>query len=157
MPSRRELIQLAPEELHKFLRRENTLIIVSNGKDGFPHPMPMHFSVDEEDNLWVITYKKSQKVKNFERDARASLLVEAGEAYTELQGVVIYANATIVDDLDEVRTTMLRVGRKRVENKVEHEPVLQSAVEATAAKRVAIKFTPIRYISWDHAKLGGEY
>ena len=41
MPSRRELIQMTPEETKEFLAMQKTLIIVSNGKDGFPHPMPM--------------------------------------------------------------------------------------------------------------------
>ena len=157
MSSRREQIQLTEDEVRAFLAQENTLIIASNGKDGFPHPMPMHYAIDDDGNLWVITYRKSQKVKNFERDSRASLLVEAGVAYEELKGVVIYANATIHDDFDAVKETMMRVGKKRSLNNVEHEPDLQSAVEATARKRVAIKFEPQRYISWDHAKLEGRY
>lgn len=157
MSARRTQIQITPEEIHTFLRQQSTLIIVSNGKDGFPHPMPMHFAVDENDEFWVITYRKSQKVKNFERDPRASLLIEAGIAYAELKGVMIYANATIVDDLTAVKTTMYHVAQKRKETGVEHEAALQSAVEATEAKRVAIKFAPSRYISWDHGKLGGAY
>jgi len=33
----------------------------------------------------------------------------------------------------------------------------REAVAANAAKRVGLKFSPERYVSWDHAKLGGRY
>lgn len=34
---------------------------------------------------WVWTYAKSQKIKNLERDPRATLLVETGHEYSELR------------------------------------------------------------------------
>ena len=34
---------------------------------------------------------------------------------------------------------------------------LREAVSGTASKRVLLKFTPERYVTWDHAKLGGRY
>ena len=44
MPSRRSAISLSPEEIRKYLDSQKTLIIVSNGRDGFPHPMPIYLS-----------------------------------------------------------------------------------------------------------------
>ena len=51
---------------------------------------------------WIYTYAKSQKVKNLERDPRATLLVEDGQEYQELRGVMMKANATVHDDFDTV-------------------------------------------------------
>ena len=48
MPSRRNSIELTDAEIRAFLDSNKTLIIVSNGKDGYPHPMPMWFYVDDE-------------------------------------------------------------------------------------------------------------
>ena len=48
MPSRRNNIELSDAEIRAFLASRKTLIIVSNGKDGYPHPMPMWFYVDDE-------------------------------------------------------------------------------------------------------------
>ena len=45
--------------------------------------------------IWIYTYAKSQKVKNLERDPRATLLVETGHEYGELRGVQIEAEAEI--------------------------------------------------------------
>ena len=47
MPSRRNNIELTDAEIRAFLDSSKTLIIVSNGKDGYPHPMPMWFYVDD--------------------------------------------------------------------------------------------------------------
>ena len=101
MPSRRKLIQMTPQEIDAYLNAsQEYLIIVSIGKDGFPHPMPTNYYVDESRNLWTTTFRKSQKVKNLERDPRASLLVESGKHYAELKAVIVYAQVEIIYDKD---------------------------------------------------------
>ncbi len=72
MPSRRNNIELSAAEIREFLDSQKTLIIVSNGKDGYPHPMPMWFYVDDEDCLYCTTFGKSQKILNWRRDPKAS-------------------------------------------------------------------------------------
>ena len=52
------------------------------------------------DELWAWTFAKSQKVKNLERDPRATLQVEDGEEYQELRGVVLYGRAQLIDDFE---------------------------------------------------------
>ena len=51
--------------------------------------------------IWIYTYAKSQKVRNLERDPRATLLVETGHEYGELRGVEIEAEAEIHRDPDD--------------------------------------------------------
>jgi nitroimidazol reductase NimA-like FMN-containing flavoprotein (pyridoxamine 5'-phosphate oxidase superfamily) len=157
MPSRRELIQLSPEELRAFVDAARTLIIVSNGPDGFPHPMPMWFYVDDAGNYYCTTFRKSQKVLNFRRDPRASLLVETGEEYAELKSVLTYARCEVIDDFDTVCDTLVSINTKGREVDAAQAEGLRAAVAKTAEKRVVLKFTPERIISWDHAKLGGRY
>ena len=70
MPSRRNNIELSDAEIREFLASRKTLIIVSNGKDGYPHPMPMWFYVDDEGCLYCTTFGKSQKVFNWRRDPK---------------------------------------------------------------------------------------
>ncbi|MFT2633395.1 pyridoxamine 5'-phosphate oxidase family protein, partial [Escherichia coli] len=52
--------------------------------------------------IWIWTYAKSQKVRNLERDPRATLLVETGFEYTELRGVQLETRAEIVRDPERV-------------------------------------------------------
>ena len=61
--------------------------------------MPLWY-VPRDGEIWIWTYAKSQKVKNLERDPRATLLVETGHEYGELRGVEIEAEAEIHRDLE---------------------------------------------------------
>jgi nitroimidazol reductase NimA-like FMN-containing flavoprotein (pyridoxamine 5'-phosphate oxidase superfamily) len=157
MPSRRNNIELTAGEIREFLDSRKTLIIVSNGPDGFPHPMPMWFYVDDAGCVYCTTFGKSQKVMNLKRDPRASLLVESGLEYAELKGVVIYAQTEVVDDVEQAIDTLVKINTRGVSVDAAQRAALATAVSKTAAKRVVLKFTPQRYVSWDHAKLGGRY
>ena len=59
--------------------------------------MPLWYVV-RDGEVWAWTYAKSQKVRNLERDPRATLQVEAGEQYDELRGVMLEADAVIHRD-----------------------------------------------------------
>ena len=157
MPSRRDLIKLSEEEVREYLERQKTLIIVSNGRDGYPHPMPMWFHTDAAGCLYCTTFRKSQKVLNWQRDPKASLLVESGEEYADLKAVLIYARAEIVDDFEAVCDTLVKISTKGRPATPEQTEAIRAGVAGTAAKRVLLKFTPERTISWDHARLGGRY
>jgi nitroimidazol reductase NimA-like FMN-containing flavoprotein (pyridoxamine 5'-phosphate oxidase superfamily) len=157
MPSRRNNIELTSAEIREFLDSRKTLIIVSNGPDGFPHPMPMWFYVDDAGCVYCTTFGKSQKVVNLQRDPHASLLVESGLEYAELKGVVIYAHTQIIDDVERAIDTLVKINTRGVSVDAAQRAALAAAVAKTAAKRVVLKFTPQRYVSWDHAKLGGRY
>ena len=156
MAGRRDQIKLTDEEQAELLGSERTAIVTSNGVRGWPHSMPMWFTV-REGVIWVWTYAKSQKVRNLERDPRATVLVETGVEYTELRGVMIESEAVIhrepavVAEFGKELTVRYSEGIESVEGDA------AAALEAQAAKRVAISFPPTRTASWDHRKLGGTY
>ena len=76
--SRRDQIAMSAEEVAGFLAEQRVVICATNGPRGWPHLMPLWYMVRGED-IWAWTYAKSQKVRNLERDARATLQVEDGE------------------------------------------------------------------------------
>ena len=157
MPSRRTLIEMNDGEIRDYIQNAHTLIIISNGRHGYPHPMPMWFARNEDGSLVCTTFVKSQKVLNWKRDSRATLIIESGEIYSELRGVVIYAETEIIEDSDKVIDTLVSINSKGRELNSEQLTKLRESVAATANKRVALKFTPKKYVSWDHTKLGGRY
>ena len=157
MPSRRKLIEMDDSERREYIQQAQTLIIVSNGNNGYPHPMPMWFAVDEDESLLCTTFGKSQKVLNWQRDPKASLLIESGTQYNELQGVVVYATTEIEAAPEQAVETLVKInsrGRDLTESQSEQ---LRESVQRTAQKRVALRFIPDRYITWNHKKLGGRY
>ncbi len=156
MASRRDQITLSDSELAELLDEERVVIISSFGPRGWPHSMPMWFTV-RDGEIWVWTYAKSQKVKNLERDPRATLLVETGEEYLELRGVMIEAEAEIIRDPEAIIDFGEELTMRYSEGIDSIEGDAATAMQAQAAKRVAIRFAAKRTSTWDHRKLGGTY
>ncbi len=141
---------MTQEEAAAFLAEERTVICATNGKDGFAHLMPLWFVV-RDDELWAWTYAKSQKVRNLERDPRATLQVEAGSEYDQLRGVMLKTDVTIHRDPEQVATFGLELfGRYAGELTDE----IRAMVRAQAPKRVLLQFSERSRATWDHRKLG---
>ena len=155
-PSRRRQITLTEDEQAELLDSERVVVVSSLGPRGWPHSMPMWFVVRDGD-IWVWTYAKSQKVKNLERDPRATLLVETGFEYTELRGIQIEANAELVRDAEPVFEFAKELTVRYAEGIESVEGDAAATLRAQAPKRVAIHFEPVRVATWDHRKLGGTY
>ena len=154
--SRRDQIQMDRDEQLALLDEERVVIATTIGPRGWPHSMPLWFTV-RDGEIWAWTFAKSQKVKNLERDPRCTLLVEAGDEYLELRGLQIEAEAEVIRDLD----TVLEFGKEltvRYSDGIDSiDGDAAAGLAAQAPKRVAIHFHPVRTASWDHRKLGGIY
>ena len=154
MPSRRASIALTAEEQEQFLNDGWTLQVATNGPGGFPHLAPMWY-VMIDGVIHFTTFGKSQKIVNLRRDPRISVMLETGQAYEELRGLVIRGNAEIDEDVETTASVMSVVG-----NKYRGLPIPTETPEAAlpaAAKRVTVRIRPERVYSWDHTKLGGRY
>ena len=154
--SRRDRIKLSEEELLELLDAERIAVVSSNGPQGWPHSMPLWY-VPRDGVVWAWTYAKSQKVRNLERDPRATVLVEAGREYTELRGAMIEAEVSIHRDHDTVLAFAEELTLRCAEGISSVEGDAKAALEAQAPKRVALEFRPLRTATWDHRKLGGTY
>src|SRR3954452_5703936 len=138
--SRRDQIKMTPDEALAFFGEEKTVICATNGRDGFPHLMPLWFVV-RDGELWAWTYNASQKVKNLERDPRATVQVEAGTEYQELRGVMFKCEVELVRDSDRVaelgREIFARYGGVDVGTL---DDGVREMVGKQAAKRVGLRF-----------------
>jgi PPOX class probable F420-dependent enzyme len=156
VPSRRDEIKLTPAEQAELLSSERVVVVSSLGPRGWPHSMPMWYVV-REGEIWVWTYAKSQKVRNLERDPRATLLIETGHEYTELRGIQIEAVAELIRDPERVVDYAKEMTIRYAEGIESVEGDAAAALEAQAPKRVAVRFEARRTATWDHRKLGGTY
>ena len=156
MAGKRGQIQLSPDEQQDLIDNERVVVVGSNGQRGWPHLMPLWY-VPREGEIWIYTYAKSQKVRNLERDPRATLLIETGHEYGELRGVMIEAEAEIHREIDTVFPLAEELTLRYAEGLSALEGDAREALKAQAAKRAAIRFAPRRTASWDHGKLGGGY
>lgn len=154
--SRRDQITLTPAEQQALLEEERIVIATTNGPRGWPHSMPLWYTVRDGD-IWAWTFAKSQKVRNLERDPRCTLLVEAGVEYGELRGVQIEAEAELIRDLETVYEFGVELAIRYAEGIDSIEGDAAAGLRAQAPKRVAIHFHPVKLATWDHRKLGGIY
>jgi hypothetical protein len=167
--SRREQIRMSEAEADAFLAGERTVTCATIGARGWPHLMPLWYVLRDPaggggpgPRLWAWTYAASQKVRNLERDPRATLQVEAGELYQELRGVMLECETVIHRDVAVVGALGVeifsRYAAPRGEPPAEELPAeVVEMVELQAAKRVALEFVELHRASWDHRKLGGVY
>lgn len=156
MPSRRDLVRMSDAEVASYIAGQSRIILVSNGPDGLPHPVPMNYGLDDDGRILCTSFAKSQKVLNLRRDPRAALLVESGETYGDLRSVIVWADAEIIEDADAVMDLVRSINAgKALADSI--DPARQGQVRASMAKRVVLRFTPFRTTSWDHGKLGGKY
>jgi PPOX class probable F420-dependent enzyme len=154
--SRRAEIQLSEAELAELVEGERVVVVTSIGPRGWPHSMPLWF-VSRDGEIWIWTYAKSQKVRNLQRDPRATLLLETGHSYGELRGAMIEAEAAIHSDFETVIGFAEELTVRYAEGIASVEGDARAALEAQAPKRVAIQFKALRTATWDHRKLGGTY
>lgn len=156
MPSRREQIAMSDAQMRAYLEAQRRIILVTNGPGGMPHPVPMNYGLDPEGRIILTAFRKSQKVANLERDPRATLLVESGANYGELRGVIMWCDAEILNDQDDVARNMPLIRADRVTTE-SVSGARREQVRASMSKRVILRFTSFRHASWDHAKLGSFY
>lgn len=153
--SKRDLIKLSDAEITAFLADHKTVVVATNGPRGLPHLMPLWFVMRGEE-IWGWTFTKSQKVKNLERDARATLLFEDGVDYDKLRGVSFECGVELSTDYDTVRGVGIELFTKYGDGNPPAAPVV-AMIDKQAPKRTALRFTRQRTVSWDHRKLGGAY
>ena len=142
-------IRLTPEEQEAFLRQHRKCALATLDKDGFPHIVAMNFAV--RDGIFYMTsYGKAQKVLNVRRDPRVALMIEAGNAYAELKGVMVRGHCELLEGAKAVAEVFTWMAADRGEPR-------PAGAARSAPKRVVLKIVPSKTVTWDHAKLGGRY
>jgi PPOX class probable F420-dependent enzyme len=129
--------------------------VATIGPGGRPHLVPLWYVVDGG-RLGAWTYAASQKAKNLERDPRATVSIDDGVQYHELRGVMMECDVRIDRDPEQVAACGLRLF-ERYGGGGELAPEVRQMVLKQAKKRVGLRFSPTRTVSWDHRKLGGVY
>jgi len=156
----RKDITMSEAEITRFLGEGRVVQVASLGPDGWPHLVPMWYVV-EDGRIVFRSFTKSQKILNLHRDPRLTVLVERGDAYAELQGVLVKGTADLDTDPERVLALYGAMAAKYAmvgDRPVRLDPdALEAAFGRFASKNTAVTVVPEKVISWDHTKLGGAY
>ena len=150
MSNRRDAIRMSDAEIGAFIEAQKSLQVGTLERDGSIHLSTLWFAV-VDDRIVFETYTKSQKIRNLQRDPRITVLLEDGDVYEELRGVMIKGTATLVDESESVSAMALEVlGRNQPEVP---EAAREEAARFMSTRRTVVIVEPTRTISWDHTKL----
>ena len=136
---------LTKEEAHAYLdSRPGWIILTTIGRDGLPHTVPIgYFRLG--DDVYVGCRAGTQKVKNAERNANVSLLVQSGGSMQDIKGLMIQGTATVFTELEDT----LRIGHEGA--RARGVPDDQLPTEARPGSAY-IRVVPKRMISWDYSR-----
>ena len=151
-------LKLTDSEINELLRLENRLRIATLGPGPEINLTPMTFG-------WaggaIYIFGRGQKIANLRRNPTATVLVDTGSKWRELQGVMLHGRARVLETIEDERDdpylseAQLDLGRK-------HGLTKEGAVQpykatASGKSRRWIVFRASKVVSWDNSKLpGGE-
>ena len=146
-------------ELRAFLDEQRIVQVATIGPNGRPHLVPLWYVVEGGEGDPVLrgwTFAKSQKSRNLERDPHATIAIDDGVEYQELRGVTMECDVKVATDPDEVAGYGMALF-ERYGPGGELAAEVREMVLKQAQKRIGLRFTPTKIVTWDHRKLGGTY
>ncbi|HSS08732.1 MAG TPA: TIGR03618 family F420-dependent PPOX class oxidoreductase [Acidimicrobiales bacterium] len=145
----RRAVAMTDDEVARFLDLRLTMSLATNGRDGWPHVVAMWYGFIDG-AVGFLTFRNAQKYRNIQRDPRVSCLVEDGDTYADLRGVLLRGRAVVVDD-DEQRMSWATSVTERYQGPLDRAGI--ESVRASIAKRVVLRVDVDNVASWDHRKL----
>jgi general stress protein 26 len=156
MPSRRDDITMSTEELARFLDAQPFGVLGTIGPHGHPHQITMGFDRDGTERILMTSFAKSQKVRNAQRSSLGSFLVETGLSYGEIRGALFQGTLEVVTDRAQLAGWYYRMKEKSASlTPPDSLPPIDD--ERLIDKRVLLRLSAERVITWDHRKLLGVY
>lgn len=146
---RNRKIAMSPTELDQFLGTAHTCRVATVSPDG-PHNTPLWF-VWDGDALWLYSIVRSQRWTDLQRDPRVAVVVDTGEAYTELRGAEITGRVGVVGAAP-------RTGDEHHEELVAPERLFATKYLGGAnfvddGRHAWLKVVPDKIVSWDFRKV----
>ena len=148
--NRQSQIQLTPEEQRAYLAEATTMTLCTVDKNGYPHAVAMSYMV-KDGCIYMTSFRKAQKVVNARRNPKVAVMIESGDAYDQLRGLMIRGDCEVIDDPQEVWNVMREIRQFR--GGEAPAPPEDAVLKERAKKRAILKIVPVKTSSWDHTKL----
>ena len=147
-------LKLSDSELDEIMRRETRLRIATIGPGTEINLTPMTFGWA---NGLVYIFGRGQKVVNLRRNSTSTILVDIGNSWRELQGIMMRGRANILEDVHAeesdkwLQEAQLNLGFK---HGLEKDGTVQPyRASAAGRSRRWIVFEATHIVSWDNSKL----
>jgi PPOX class probable F420-dependent enzyme len=145
-------VTMSGDEIAGFISDHGTAVLTTLRADGRPVPLPVWY-VALDGALYFQTPLRSRRVGNIERDPRVAVLIDDGERWEHLRGVLIQGTAERVTDeavLAGVLAAFAGLFADRTVSAARMPAATSAHYAGLAVYRVAV---PDRPSSWDNRKL----
>ena len=148
----RQYVAMSRKEVWEFLRTQRRVYLGFTMTNGYPHVTPIWFVI-ADDKVYMRAQDYKVKV-GLAAKGKACVVIDDGDKYRELRGVVMWGRSRIVsqrnlvervEELFEAKYS----GRQWKADEMPEEWVKERAKE----KRAYIEFVPEKVDSWDNGKL----
>ena len=147
-----QYIPMTRTEAWAFIKNHYKMVLSSLDSDGFPHAAPIWFVVIN-DRIYFRAQPYKKKIKNIMNRPQVCGVVEDGEKYTELRGVMIRGLAKVVDSDKVLRKHVFELLAEKY-SPVRNTDRFPKTWQETYGKehRVVVEFKPTSIVSWDNRK-----
>ena len=147
-------LRLNSEEVDALLRSETRLRIATIGPGTEINLTPMTFG-------WaggcIYIFGRGQKIANLRRNPTATGLVDVGDKWRDLKGIMLRGTAEVLeteaDELKDPHGSVAQLDRGRKHGLIKDGAVAPYAPSASGKSRRWIVFRPQTVVSWDNSKL----
>ena len=147
-----QYIPMANSEAWSFIKSHYKMILCTLDSEGFPHAAPIWFVVIN-DKIYFRAQPYKKKISNILNRPQVCGVIEDGEKYTELRGVMIRGLAKVVDTDKTLRKHVFEMLAEKYAN-VRNTNRFPKEWQETYGKehRVIVEFKPVHIASWDNRK-----
>lgn len=150
--SRSQYIPMSQSEAWYFIKNHYTMILSTIDSFGFPHVTPVWYVV-LDGRLYFRAQAYKKKIRNILKKQQIAAVVEDGERYTELRGVMIQGIAKIVDHDKTRRELVFSMLAEKYANLRDTENMPKMWRERFGKEhRLVVEITPTKLVSWDNRK-----
>lgn len=148
----RQYVAMSRREVWEFLASQPRVFLGFAMDDGYPHVTPIWFVVEGEK---VYMRAQDYKVKvSLAAKGKACVVVDEGDRYPELKGVVMWGRTKILQDQKLLARVTGMFDSKYAERQWKPDEMPPAWVkERSKEKRAYIEFVPEKVDSWDNSKV----
>ncbi|MGI0080694.1 MAG: pyridoxamine 5'-phosphate oxidase family protein [Nitrososphaerales archaeon] len=149
---RTQYIPMTREEEWSFVKSHYTMVLSTLDAYGFPHAAPVWYVVID-DKIYFRAQPYKKKVKNILKRPQVCGVIEDGEKYTQLRGVMIQGLAKVVDSEKSRRKQVFSLLGEKYASLRDTLKLPKAWHEKYGREhRVVVEFSPTNIVSWDNRK-----
>ena len=149
---RSQYLPMKQTEAWAFVQSHYKMVLCTLDSFGFPHAAPVWYVVIG-DKIYFRAQPYKKKIKNILKKPEVCAVVEDGDKYTELRGVMVQGLAKVVDTDKVIRKRVFEMLAEKYHEMRDTDRFPKRWQETYGKEhRVVVEFKPTKIVSWDNRK-----